>query len=89
VLLTLLAAVVPDQRRDVADQDPDRNRQQDDDDQRRLEAGEENLEADLLRVLQGDDQDQGAEAADQPGSPVDRLLLLRYRPILVGPIRQT
>ena len=58
------------QRRDLADQDPDRDGEEDDDDQRRLEAGKENLEADLLRILQGDD---GTRALRMPTSQARQL----------------
>src|ERR1700749_4583374 len=85
VMLLAFATMTTDQRRDVADHDADRGRQQDDDDQRRVEAGKEDFEADLLRVLQGDDQDQRNKETHEPGAPVDRLLPLLHPPILVPP----
>src|SRR6185369_6355685 len=86
---SLLPPVPSDQRGDVADEDADRGGQQDHHDQRRVEAGEEDFEADFLRVLKGDDEDEGAEDADEPGAPVDGLLLLLHLPILVPGISRT
>jgi hypothetical protein len=77
-----VAAVTEDERTDVANQGTNQNGDREDDDQRRPEAGEEHFDADLLRVLQADDEDEGDENADDPGAPVDRLSL-RGHPLIL------
>src|SRR5215203_5789069 len=81
-----VSPILEHKRRDVTDQRANAHSEKDDDDQRSLEAGKEGLDADLLRVLQRNHQDKGAEDADQPRAPVERLLLLRHLPILVPDI---
>jgi hypothetical protein len=58
----------------VADQGPDPDRDEQGHDQRRVDCDEEDIDADLLRVLEGDDDDDRDQGADQPGTPVDVLL---------------
>ena len=74
-MLLIYATVPAHQRSDVADQDPDPDSEEDDDDQRRLKAGEEELEADLLGVLQGDDQGRRQQRCDLEDIPVDGVMI--------------
>ena len=72
-------AVATEDRRQVPDQGADRDRDEEDDDQRRVDVDEEDVDADLLGVLQGDDQDERDEGPDSPGAPVPLGLLGVHR----------
>ncbi|MFN8163186.1 MAG: hypothetical protein U0R26_05035 [Solirubrobacterales bacterium] len=74
-----------DKRGHVAEQDADPDSGQESDDQRRVDVDEKDFDPDLLRVLEGDDDDEGDENSDEPGTPVDRLPLLGHAAILEAP----
>src|SRR4051812_25093923 len=74
--------VAADERGHVADQGADRDGGEQGDDQRRVDGDEEDVDPDLLGVLQGDDDDDRDQGPDDPGPPVDRLLLLGHATIL-------
>lgn len=71
-----------DERTDISHHRPDHSSSQDDHDQRRGEIYEKDVDADALRILQGDDEEKGDEKTHQPGAPVDRLLILAHRYIV-------
>ena len=71
------AAVADQDGGGPADQGAEEGEGEEHDDHRRVEAGEEDFEGDLLGVLEGDDDDEGDEDEEEPAAPVDFLVFLR------------
>jgi len=70
--------VATDHWGDVADQGTDRDGGQQGDDEGSVDGDEEDVDPDLLGVLQGDDDDEGNQDADDPGAPVGLFALLGH-----------